>query len=345
MQRKVLLLFANIDKTYAAYYTYGMPNTFSRRTVLRAVFAALPLSLAGTPPISLAQADDHTNALHELERLNRGRLGLALLNSQGTPLVSYRAEERFPLCSTSKLMMTAAVLHASMSEPDIMLKPIAITQQDMLSYSPITKAQVGKSLSLRDLCAAAMQYSDNTAANLLMRQVGGPKGVTAFARAMGDNIFRLDRWEPELNTCLPQDPRDTSSPLAMAASLHAVCLQGQGTPSPTGRTALLGAQQQQQLLAWLRGNTTGAERIAAGTPEKWQVGDKTGSGDYGTTNDVAIVWAANSTTTVPSAAQSPPQAPVYTLSVYFTQQKAQAPMRADIVAQATRIALASQLFR
>lgn len=339
-----------------------MPNTISRRNLLRALLTALPLGLVGATlpcsafaktqgwqigtgaedarphmrPLTLDPAS-LTTQLYELESAARGRLGLALVNSQGQALVSYRGDERFPLCSTSKIFMVAALLHQTKTHGALLQQSVPIRQQDIVSHSPIIEPQVGKSMTWDAICAATMQHSDNGAANLIMRQVGGPEGVTAFARLMGDTTFRLDRWEPELNTCLPDDVRDTSSPLAMSSSLHALALATQGTR----RKAVFGPAQQQRLCTWLLGNTTGGQRIAAGVPAEWQVGDKTGSGDYGTTNDVAILWVPPSQEASPTASTGKgakqPRPRTYTLSIYFTQQEAQAPVRSDIVAQAARL--------
>lgn len=146
-------------------------------------------------------------------------------------------------------------------------------------YSPITEKHVGAGMTVAELCAATLQYSDNTAGNLLLEQVGGPAGLTAFARQLGDPTFRLDRNEPTLNTALPNDPRDTTTPLAMGVTLQRLLLGD--ALAPAGR---------EQLQAWLKGNTTGDARIRAGVPKGWIVGDKTGSGDYGVANDVGIVW-------------------------------------------------------
>ncbi|MDN8127273.1 class A beta-lactamase, partial [Burkholderia multivorans] len=160
------------------------------------------------------------------------------------------------------------------------------------------------------------QYSDNTAANELMKLIGGPAAVTAYARSIGDDTFRLDRWETELNTALPGDLRDTTTPAAMAASLRVLVL-GDALP----------AAQRAQLIEWLRGNKVGDKRIRAGVPTGWRVGDKTGTGDYGTTNDAGVLWP-------------PSRAPIV-LAVYYTQTRADAKAKDDVIATATRIAIAT----
>ena len=163
-----------------------------------------------------------------------------------------------------------------------------------------------------ELCAAALQYSDNTAANLLIKLIGSTAAVTAYARSIGDSEFRLDRWETELNSAIPGDPRDTSTPAAMARSLQRLALGD-----------ALGTPQRERLLDWLRGNTTGAARILAGVPADWRVGDKTGTGDYGTTNDIAVAW--------------PPSKPPIILVLYFTRPGKEAKPRSDVLAAAAGI--------
>lgn len=167
-------------------------------------------------------------------------------------------------------------------------------------------------MTLAELSAATLQYSDNTAMNKILDYLGGPAKVTQFARSINDVTYRLDRKEPELNTAIHGDPRDTTSPIAMAKSLQALTLGD-----------ALGQSQRQQLVTWLKGNTTGDHSIKAGLPKHWVVGDKTGSGDYGTTNDIAVIWPEN-------------HAPLI-LVIYFTQQEQDAKYRKDIIAKAAEI--------
>ncbi|MES2011418.1 MAG: class A beta-lactamase [Pseudomonadota bacterium] len=290
-----------------------MTHCPARRTLLLAAatapFAAACTSWAGRTEGSVAAQD----RLAALESAAGGRLGIAALNTANGARLSHRANERFALCSTFKVIAASAVLQRSATQAGLLQRRIAYKKDELVAYSPITEKHVGDGLTVAELCAAALQYSDNTAANLLMKLLGGPAAVTAFARAIGDDQFRLDRWETELNTALPGDPRDTSTPAAMAASLQRLTL----------RDALGGAERE-QLVAWMRGNTTGAMRIRAGVPADWQVADKTGSGDYGTANDIGVAW--------------PPGKPPIVLAIYFTQPGKDAAYRNDVLASAARIA-------
>ncbi|MEL7642138.1 MAG: class A beta-lactamase [Solidesulfovibrio sp.] len=253
--------------------------------------------------------------LAALERGAGGRLGLAVLDPATGRGFAYRGSERFALCSTFKLVLAAAVLDKSRDEPGLLARHVAYGARDLLAWAPVTREHLGQGMDVAGLCATAIQASDNTAANLLLAELGGPGALTAFARRLGDATFRLDRIEPELNSAIPGDPRDTTTPEAMARTVARLTL-GDALPP----------EKRDLLVAWLRGNTTGGASIRAGVPPGWTVGDKTGSGDFGTTNDVAVLW--------------PPQGSPLVLAVYFTQPQRNAPARREVLAAATRLVLA-----
>ncbi len=303
-----------------SHYNHHM-TSFSRRhfLLLSASLPFAPLTFAG---IGNTGADGRTEqAARHLARLEDGfpgRLGVFILDIGNGAELAYRAGERFPLCSTFKLLLVAAILQHSQQDAGLLTKRLPIAESDLVSYSPITAKQSNNGMSVAALCAAALQYSDNTAANLLLKQVGGPAALTAFARTIGDPDFRLDRWETVLNSAIPDDPRDTTSPRAMGRSLQRLMLsKGRGQP--------LAGPQQTQLIDWLKGNTTGTARIRAGVPGDWQVADKTGSGDFGTANDVAIVWP-------------PGRAPLI-VAIYSTQLVKEAKADSELIAAASRIAV------
>jgi len=227
--------------------------------------------------------------------------------------LQHRAHERFPLCSTFKLMLAAAVLERSTRDGSLLSRNLSYGKGDLIDHSPITEKHVATGMTVAAMCAATIQYSDNAAANLLLKVLGGPATITAFARGIGDQTFRLDRTEPELNTSIPGDPRDTTTPAAMSDSIQRLVLGD-----------ALGAGQRDQLRTWLLGNTTNTERFLAGVPAGWKVGDKTGGGSYGSNNDVGVLW--------------PPAGAPIVLSVYLTFPQKDAKVRNDVVASATRIA-------
>ena len=172
-------------------------------------------------------------------------------------------------------------------------------------------------MSLAEICEAAITFSDNTAGNLLLANIDGPDGLTAYVRSLGDTVTRLDRNEPDLNEALPGDARDTTSPSTMLSDLRTLV---------TGNA--LTAASKERLVGWLVGNKTGDVRLRAGFPRDWRVGDKTGSGEKGTTNDVAVVW--------PSADRGP-----LFVSVYLTGSSPEADHRNATLAAVARLVAAS----
>ncbi|WP_316175330.1 class A beta-lactamase [Bradyrhizobium sp. SZCCHNRI1073] len=255
--------------------------------------AIVPL-LAAKPVL----AADLQGTIAGIEADSGGRLGVALLDTASGALSGHRLDERFPMCSTFKALLAAAILAKVDVGTEQLARRIPIAQADILSYAPVTKAYVGTSgLSVGELCDAAVTLSDNTAANLLLATLGGPSGLTRAIRGFGDAITRLDRIEPELNEGVPGDPRDTTTPAAMAQTL-AKLTTGNGL-SPASRD---------QLTAWLIACKTGGARLRAGLPGEWRVGDKTGTGEHGSANDVAVIWPSG-------------RAPVI-VSSYLTETKA-----------------------
>lgn len=249
--------------------------------------------------------------LAELEASSEGRIGVSAINTANHQSIQYRATERFPVCSTNKMIGVAAILKHSMQDTHFLQQKITYKKEDLVVYSPVTEKHIANGMTISELCAATITQSDNSAINFLMQKIGGPKAVTAFARSIGDKMFRLDRWEPELNSAIPGDLRDTSTPAAMEQSLRRLAFGN-----------VLATPQRQQLQTWLKDNTTGNTRIRAGVPTNWAVGDKTGTGDYGTTNDVGIIWPSN--------------CPPIVVAIYFTQNKKDAAPRNDIIASVTR---------
>jgi beta-lactamase class A len=289
-----------------------MPFSPSRRLFLLAT-ATLPFttgcsSLAG----SRVSATATLARLEQLERQLNGRLGLYALNTANGAELDYRANERFPLCSTFKVLAAAALLQKSVQQPGLMQQLVHYPNSEIVSYSPITSKHTDSGMTVAELCAAAIQYSDNTAANQMLKLLGGPQALTAFARTLGNTTFRLDRWETELNSAIPGDPRDTATPKAMGESLQRLVL-GDALPAP----------QREQLKTWLLGNTTGGAKIKAGIPADWQIGDKTGGGQYGSANDLAVLW--------------PPKHAPIVLAIYTTQHEKEAGARNDIIAAAARV--------
>lgn len=264
----------------------GQPGP-SRRSLLAAA-ALLPLAgcdatdrpatrPTAAPAPRHPAASPYTARFAALEREHGARLGVYALATGTGAVVAYRADERFAFCSTFKTFAAAAVLHHNpLRHLD---KRVTYSKADVNSISPITEDHIATGMTIGQLCEAAVRYSDGTAGNLLMRDIGGPARLTAYLRGLGDTVSRMDRYEPELNRDRPQDPRDTTTPRAIAADHRAVVI---GDALAAGKRALL--------KDWLRRSPTGTARIRAGLHRGWTVAGKTGTGDYGRANDVAIVW-------------------------------------------------------
>ena len=218
--------------------------------------------------------------LKALEARSGGRLGVVVVDTGTGRRWTHRENERFALCSTFKFPLVAAVLARVDSGLDSLDRRVAYTAADLLDHSPVTTARLKEGgMTVGALCEAAVTKSDNAAANLLLKSLGGPTGLTQYLRSLGDPVTRLDRYEPELNSNEPGDLRDTTTPAAMAETARRILLGD--ALSPASRERLIG---------WLEACETGAARIRAGVPPTWRVGDKTGTGAHGAANDVAILW-------------------------------------------------------
>jgi len=233
-------------------------------------------------------------AFARIEKDSGGRLGVAVLDTQTGLQSGHREDERFPMCSTFKLLAAAAILRRVDEGSEHLDRRIRFEPKDLVTYSPVTEKHTADGMTLAELCDAAVTLSDNTAGNLLLAALGGPGGITAFARSLGDMVTRLDRIEPELNEARPGDPRDTTSPAAMTANLRALLIGD-----------ALSAPSRAQLTVWLVANKTGDTRLRARLPAGWRVGDKTGTGGNGSNNDVGVLW-------------SPGRAPIL-VSAYLTE--------------------------
>ena len=282
-----------------------------RRSLMLAAVAA---PLAGCA-LAAPRDEFFARELAKLETESGGRLGVAAFDAGRKMRLSYRGNERFPMCSTFKALAAGAILARA---PAALQTRIRYTKDELVSYSPVTEKRLAEGMTIAELCAAALQYSDNTAANLLLKQLGGPAGLTAYMRSIGDEAFRLDRWETELNSAIPGDLRDTTTPLAMMGSLQKLALGDALAPA-----------QRAMLVDWMLGSTTGAARIRSGVPAGWKVADKTGSGSYGTTNTIGVVF--------------PPAMSPIVMAVYFTQPRQDAKSHNDIVTAATRAVVSTLL--
>ncbi|MFO1028587.1 MAG: class A beta-lactamase [Acetobacteraceae bacterium] len=284
-----------------------MPQLLLRRALLGA--AAL------WPAHGLAiGAVDIVAELAALEQTHGGSLGVAMLDTATGATASHRGDTLFPLCSTFKLLAAACVLSRVDTGAESLARRVVYGPDKLVPYAPVTGEHVGApGLTVGELCDAAVTLSDNPAGNLLLESLGGPAGLTAWLRRLGDSRTRLDRWEPALNEAAPGDPRDTTTPSAMLSLLNRLVLGD-----------VLSVPSRAQLAAWLVACRTGGKRLRAGAPAGWKVGDKTGGGERNATNDVAVFWP-------------PGRAPVL-VTAYYVGSPAAEPERSAVVASVGRLA-------
>lgn len=287
-----------------------------RKLLKRTLWGAA--ALIARPAVSRDSASGDARAqLAALERQFGGRLGVSMLDTQSGVRAAHRGDERVLMCSTMKVMAVAAVLACVDQGAQRLDRRIVFGTDAVLAYAPITSRRVGApGMSVAELCHAAITVSDNTAANLLVGSLGGPGALTEFVRSFGDSVTRFDRTEPDLNVTSDGDTRDTTTPNAMLASLHKVLLGH--VLSPASRARLI-----QLMLAC----ETGAQRLRAGVPEGWRVGDKTGSGAQGEANDVAILW--------------PPTRKPLLVTAYYAGSSQPAKVRNRVLADVGRVAALS----
>jgi beta-lactamase class A len=267
----------------------------------RAAFLAGIAAVAAMPGLP-------KDRLAALESRYGGRLGVAAHNAATGARLTHRADARFAMCSTFKLLLVAAVLARVDAGRERLDRRIAYGKADLVGYAPVSQKNLASgSMTLRTLCGAAIEYSDNTAANLMLATIGGPAAFTAYARSLGDAVTRLDRYEPAMSDAVPGDPRDTTSPGAMVADLRRLLIGD-----------ALSAASRRELQGWMIACKTGLDCIRAGIPASWRAGDKTGSGGYATRNDLAALYP-------------PSGAPIF-VAAYYTGSSATRSQRDGILA-------------
>ena len=290
-----------------------------RQATRRQVTAGLAAAAFGAglfrPKPAGAFAASLQNDLAAIEAKVSGHLGVAVLDTASQARIDYRGNERFPLCSTFKVLAVSAVLKRVEAGRERLDRPFVLKRTDLVAYSPVLKDRIGDTITLAELCAAAMTESDNTAADFVLKSLGGPAAVTAYARSIGDTVTHLDNNEPLFSRAKPVGlaKSDMTTPTVMVNDLQAL-LFGDGL-APSSR---------EQLKAWLLGCKTGDKRLRAGLPEGWQCGEKTGSDEsHGSTNDIGVLWPPQ------------PRQPVI-VAAYLTQTKAKYEDREAAIADVAR---------
>ncbi|AYF06797.1 MULTISPECIES: class A beta-lactamase [Bacillus] len=271
-------------------------------------------NIQSEPPKQAKQENTSRHSFVKLEKEYDAKLGIYALDTGTNQTVTYRSDERFAYASTHKALAVGALLQKKSIED--LDRKIKYTSKDLVNYNPITEKYVDTGMTLKELADASIRYSDNTAQNLILKQLGGPSEFKKSLREIGDSVTNPERFEPELNEVQPGDTRDTSTPMALATSLQTYALSD-----------ILPIEKRNFLIDLMKRNTTGDNLIRAGVPEEWEVADKTGSGSYGTRNDIAIIW--------------PPNKKPIVLAVLSNHAKEDAKYEDKLIADATKIVLDS----
>ncbi|MEK4197980.1 class A beta-lactamase [Cytobacillus sp. FSL K6-0265] len=248
----------------------------------------------------------------QLEEKYGAKLGVYAIDTGNEETVAYQEDERFAYASTFKALAGAVLLKEN--PISILDEKRMYTKEDLVTYSPITEKYVDEGMTVREIAKAAMQYSDNTAGNLLFAELGGPAQLEKALRAIGDDVTEMDRLETELNEATPGDTRDTSTPKALATNLRML-----------GLTDELSEEKREIFQEWFKGNTTGDTLIKSGVPTDWIVGDKSGAASYGTRNDIAIVW--------------PPNDEPIVIAILSNKQEKEAEYDDQLIGEATKIVI------
>lgn len=266
-----------------------------------------------TSAFSLAQADPLLEVVKAVEQRLDARMGVALYDSATGETWGYQGDNRFPMTSTFKTLACATLLAKADSGAADLDQRVTFGKDDLVTYSPVTETRTGEpGMTLEELCEATMATSDNSAANFVLDALGGPDGVTAFARGLGDTITRLDRTETTLNEATPDDPRDTTTPNAMVNNLRKLVLSD--TLSDSSR---------ETLISWLRGNRVSDNLLRAAVPQGWKIGDRSGAGGYGSRSITAVLW--------------PPNRKPLVLAIYITETGATFDERNSAIADIGRV--------
>ncbi|MGX5497600.1 class A beta-lactamase BlaIII [Bacillus wiedmannii] len=260
----------------------------------------------------IKQENTGNQSFAKLEKEYDAKLGIYALDTGTNQTIAYHSDDRFAFASTSKSLAVGALLRKNSLEA--LDQRITYTHEDLSNYNPITEKHVDTGMTLKELADASVRYSDSTAHNLILKQLGGPSEFEKILREMGDTVTTSERFEPELNEVHPGETHDTSTPEAIAKTLQSFTL---GTALPIEKRELL--------VDWMKRNTTGDKLIRAGVPKGWEVADKTGAGSYGTRNDIAIIW--------------PPNKNPIVLAILSNHDKEDAEYDDKLIADATKVVL------
>lgn len=257
---------------------------YSGSILISAFRYTITLSLMLLTSNAFGQDRDLLHLIRSTESALNARVGVTVNVLDSDLNWEYGGNDRFPMSSTFKTIACAALLFRVDSGQEQLNRLIEFTEEDLVSYSPVTESKAGApGMTLAELCEATITVSDNTAGNLILKAIGGPEALTQFTRSLGDEFTQLNRWETELNEAVPGDLRDTTTPNAMAGLLTKLIFGDK-----------LSMESRTQLETWLKNNQVGDALLRAGIPDNWEIGDKTGAGGYGSRSIAAVMWPPGS---------------------------------------------------
>lgn len=284
-------------------------------TLLRSLrLAAVSLAVTVTATRAIVAQELETVIVNWEAQLD-ARIGVLLRDVSSDWQVTHRADERFAMSSTFKPLLCGAILAQVDAGREKLSQQVTYQTSDLVPYSPVTEQHVDTGMTVAELCEATLTISDNTAANLLLRRINGPKSLTGFLRKIGDTTTRLDRLEPMLNDAVPGDLRDTTTPRAILASLEKLLL-----------TDILQPQSALQLQQWMIDDQVAGALIRAHVPDDWQIGDKSGAGGHGSRGIIAFLRA--------------PDGETYLAAIYLTESQANFSRRNEVIADIGRAMIA-----
>jgi len=252
-------------------------------------------------------ANTITEKIKQVEQKLGARVGVSVFDIGANESWNYNGDDKFPLMSTFKALACAKLLADVEKGIQSFDTSMVIKESSLIAWSPVAEKRIGEKMNLKQACSAAMLMSDNTATNIVLTGIKGPKALTQFMRSMGDNVTRLDRIEPDLNEALDGDERDTTTPNAMVKSLHKLLFGD-----------VLSHDSKQQLKQWMIDNKVTGSLLRSVLPKNWSIADRSGSGGFGSRGITAVVWSEQ-------------HAPII-ISIYLTQTSASFAQRNKAIA-------------
>lgn len=223
-------------------------------------------------------ADATTQDLKKVEDKYDANIGVYALNTATDEEITFNEDKRFAYASTFKALSSAMLLEKTPHNK--LNKKVHVSKEDIVPYSPVLEKFINKDITIKKLIEATMLYSDNTANNMIIEELGGYKEVNKRLKSLDDKTTKPSRMEPELNNYNPKNNKDTSTPQAFGKTLNKLINDGR-----------LSKENKTFLIDLMINNKSGDTLIKKGAPKNFKVADKSGQAiTYASRNDVAFVY-------------------------------------------------------